>query len=129
MGRVNTVLRELSPSLIGASILEHFIVTLDSKSETAYFEQYRGSPFIRDSFGFSLALDEGISVSLVWEKSPAAEAGLHPGQRITAINGVPTESSCDGVRSALRAMSNDRIELEWEGGAATLSRSTPNLHQ
>ncbi len=117
-----TIMRESPPSLIGASILEHFVVTLDARSESAYFDSYRKGPFARPSFGFSLAFDDEISVALVWDESPAAKAGLRGGHHLTRINGVATEISCDGIERALRAMSGETVELEWEGGAATLTR-------
>jgi hypothetical protein len=122
LGRVNATRREFPPSLIGASILEHFVVTLDFRSGYAWFSGYRDGPLARPSFGFSLAFEPRISVGLVWEDSPAARAGLRPGLPLTAINGEATSLSCDGIRGALQAMSGESIELEWEDGSASLSR-------
>jgi hypothetical protein len=123
LGRVGALLRESPPSLIGASILEHFVATLDSITSTAYFDQYRGGPFSRSSYGFGLSFDEAVRVSLVWDGSPAETAGLHVGQRVTSINGQPTSTSCDGIRSAMRAISGgDTIDLGLDGGATTLTR-------
>lgn len=124
LGRVDAHLRESPPSLIGASILEHFIVSLDARSQTAFFEEYREAPFSRRSFGFALGFDQAISVSLVWEDSAAAKAGLRAGQRVTSINGTDTEFSCGGIRRALQAMAGETIEIAWEGGAAELARET-----
>lgn len=128
LGRVAAIRRESPPSLIGASILEHFVITLDSRSGSAYFSKYREGPFSRPSFGFSLAFDEQILVALVWDDSPAAKAGLRAGQHLTSINGMATTLSGDGIRRALKAMSGQTIELEWEGGAATLTRK-PQIFQ
>lgn len=123
LGRVNALLRESPPSLIGASILSHFVVTLDSKNSTAYLYQYREAPFLRQSFGFGLAFDDSVSVSMVWDGSPAAEAGLRVGQTVTALGGRPTDTSCTGIRSAMQAMTErDALEVEWVGGKTTLSR-------
>lgn len=123
LGSVGAPLRESSPSLVGASVLDHFVVTLDSKGATAYFDQYREGPFVRPTYGFALSFEEDVAVSLVWNDSPADAAGLAVGQRVTALNGQPTSTSCDGIRSAMRAMSDgDTIDLEWEGGARTLTR-------
>jgi predicted aspartyl protease len=47
LGRVDATLRESAPSLIGAMLLDHFVVTLDTKSELAYFDVYRDGPFKR----------------------------------------------------------------------------------
>ena len=129
LGRVGATLRESPPSLIGASLLEHFIVTLDARSESAYFDPYREGPFARQSFGFTLAFDDGIAVALVWEDSPAAKAGLRAGLHLTSINGGATTSSCDGIQKALKAMSGETVQLEWEGGAATLTREFRILPQ
>mgnify|MGYP003644381981 CR=1 FL=1 len=126
LGQVVAVLRESSPSLIGTSILQHFIVTLDIRSKSAYFEKYREGPFDQSSFGFAFSPEgKGLKVSLVWDDSPAANVGLRAGQHLISINGVTTTSSCAGIQSALQAMSGKTIELKWEGGAATLSRSIP----
>lgn len=124
LGRVGALLRESPPSLIGASILEHFVVTLDSRSASAYFDQYRDGPFARSSFGFSLSFDKTPTIALVWDGSPAADIGLRVGQRVISINGQPTETSCDGIRSAMRSISeHETIELEWDDGAGTLIRA------
>lgn len=124
---VEAPVRALAPSLIGASVLEHFVVTLDTRTSTAYFDRYRDGPFVRPSYGFSLGFDGAVTAALVWEGSPAAAAGLRPGQRLTSINGRPADTSCDGVRSAMRAMrEGGTIDLEWEDGetgAATLART------
>jgi hypothetical protein len=102
--------------------LEHFVVTLDPRSGFAYFDEYRGGPFVEPSFGFGLAFDDGVAVSLVWADSPAARAGLQVGQRLMSIQGEPTDSTCEAIRRALRAMSGETIELAWDGGDATLIR-------
>lgn len=126
MGRVDSLQREFAPSLIGSSLLRNFIVTLDTKSSSAYFEQYRDGPFVRPSYGFGLSFDDPVSISLVWDQSPAAAAGLRVGQRVTSIGGRPASTSCDGVRDTIRAMSEgDAIELQWEGGSTTLTREKP----
>ena len=126
LGSVKAVRRELPPSLLGASILEHFVVTLDTRTESAWFDQYREGPYARPTFGFSLAFDENIYVSLVWDDSPAARAGLRVGQRLSALNGIPTDASCEGIRRALQAMSGETIALAWDGGAVTLKRELTN---
>lgn len=120
LGNVGALLRESAPSLIGASVLEHFVVTLDSKDSAAYFDQYRGAPFTRRSYGFGLSFGEAPTVSLVWEDSPAEAAGLRVGQTVISINGQPTSSSCDGIREAMRAMSDgETIDLERDGSVGS----------
>lgn len=123
LGRVGFVLRESPPSLLGAALLEHFVVTLDARSGAAYFDRYRQGPLVRPSFGFTLAFEPEIAVAVVWDGSPAAAAGLAAGLPLTAIDGVATSASCEGMRRALEAMSGDTVTVEWAGGAATLSRA------
>ena len=123
LGSVTGPLRESTPSLIGASILEHFVVTLDSRTATAYFDQYRNGPFARSSYGLMLDFDESALISLVWSGSPAEAAGLRVGQRVTMINAEPVSTSCNGICNAMRAMSEgNSVDLEWEGGSAKLTR-------
>jgi hypothetical protein len=127
LGRVAAPLRESSPSLVGASMLEHFVVTLDTRSATAWFDPYRPGPYQRTSFGFGLGFDDGVAVSLVWNGSPAEAAGVQVGRRLTSIDGQPIAGSCDGIRTAMQAMSQQRdtIELGWQGGGANLTRRPP----
>lgn len=122
LGRVEAIKRDLSPSLIGAKILEHFIVTLDSKSRTAYFLKYNDSKLAQTSFGFTLAFVGGISVALVWGGSEAEAAGLRPGIVLTSINGHRTELSPEGIQRAISALQEQEIHLEWNGGSATLKK-------
>jgi hypothetical protein len=125
LGSVMAPLRALSPSLIGSELLEYFVVTLDSRSSTAYFERYRPEPVARSSFGFGLDF-EGPKprISLVWEDSPAATAGMQIGQVVATINGEAASTSCDGIRRAMRAVSGaESLQLTWEGGAATLEKN------
>ncbi len=122
LGPVVAVGRDLSPSLIGAKILEHFIVTLDSRSEIAYFTAYSEGIVVEPSFGFSLAYDNGISVAAVWDGSPAKAAGLRVGLELISINGEKVEYSRQGILRAVRAMEGEEIELAWDGGSAKLTR-------
>ena len=125
LGRVVAMRRDDPPSLLGASLLEHFVVTLDPRSRSAYFESYRPGPFERSGFGLQLSYSDPVSVSLVWEDSPAARAGLKVGEAIKAINGEPVSASCAGIRAALTALGGGQIDLEWDGGQASLARRSP----
>ncbi|MDJ0749543.1 MAG: aspartyl protease family protein [Woeseiaceae bacterium] len=122
-GRVIATVRESPPSLLGASVVDQFVVTLDPESGSAYFHEYRDTPIERGEFGFSLAFGDEISVALVWEGSVADAAGIRAGQRIEAINGVPTDTSCDGIERSLLAMEKDTIEIELRGRTVTLDRA------
>ena len=127
LGRVGAQLRESSPSLIGASLLEQYIVTFDSKGESFYLHRYAESPLAQSSFGFTLSFDEQISVALVWNKSAAAKAGLSPGLVLKSINNVPTEPTQEVMQQAIEALQGQEIFLEWEGGSALLSHKSSVL--
>ncbi|MDQ8205118.1 aspartyl protease family protein [Pelagicoccus sp. SDUM812003] len=129
LGRVASATRESSPSLIGARILERFVVTFDSQSETAYFDRYSEDSYDRPSFGFTLAFFDGISVAVVWDDSPAQAAGLRPGMPLTSINGEATELTSEGILRALAAMEGQEISLSWEGGSAKLTSKSRFLHE
>lgn len=124
LGRVVAVGRDLSPSLIGAKILERYVVTLDSRSESAYFEEYADGLFTESSFGFSLAFDKKLSIGAVWEDSPAEAAGLRAGMELVSINGVDVdvELTREGLLRAVKAMEGQEIELVWKDGTARLTR-------
>ncbi len=122
LGKVVAMGRASPPSLIGARILESFIVTLDSRSKAAYFKRYADEPFARPSFGFSLAFDGEISVGAVWDESPAKAVGLEAGMEITSINGQAVEFTQAGLVRALDAMAGQEIELTWNGGSAKLEK-------
>ncbi|MGN8226887.1 retropepsin-like aspartic protease [Gracilimonas sp. BCB1] len=122
LGAVSAYRRDLSPSLIGASMLEHFIITLDARSGKAYFKQYSDGSYVIRSFGFTLAFDNTISVAAVWDGSPAKIAGLRPGMELISVNGSKTEFSMEGIRRVIDAMNRENIELVWKDGSATLTK-------
>ncbi|MEO0950716.1 MAG: aspartyl protease family protein [Pseudomonadota bacterium] len=123
LGPVVASVRPIPPSLLGAPLFRQYRVTLDVSSQQAFLEPVGTTPEVSTNLGFQLGFDDEVSVALVWEDSPAAKAGLKVGQSITAINGQSTDTSCDGMRFALEAMSGDTIELAWPGGSATLTRA------
>ncbi|MFC4439550.1 MULTISPECIES: site-2 protease family protein [Natrialbaceae] len=62
----------------------------------------------------SIAVAPGAAVGGVAPDSPAAEAGLQPNDRITAINGEEIEDD-DHFREQLEAADNEEIEVERNG--------------
>ncbi|WP_286269105.1 retropepsin-like aspartic protease [Thalassotalea hakodatensis] len=120
LGRVVAKRRKLSPSLIGARILENYIVTLDSRSEKAYFKEYSDGVLAKSSFGFSLAFDNNISIGAVWENSPAKAAGLQAGLALKSINNIEVEFTKEGLHRAMEALEGQTIELTWKGGSVKL---------
>ncbi len=125
LGPVQAVVREAPPTLIGAPLLEHFVVTLDARNHAAYLDRLGDGPVTRPGFGFALAFDGGITVSQVWSGTAAFDAGLRPGTVVTAINRQLTEPTCDGIRRALDAMSAEEVRLAWDGGESTFTRRIP----
>lgn len=123
LGRVFAPVRESAPSLVGAALLRRHIVTLDVRSNLAYFHRYNKQPIDTTGFGFSFAFDQTITVGLVWDDTPAAKAGLPAGAKVTEINGAPVTFDCAGMHRALDATSQDTLELTWEGGTARLERA------
>lgn len=122
LGKVIASKREHPPSLIGASLLKNFIVTLDSRNKKAYFKQYSNNAYDDPSFGFSLAFNNKISIAAVWNDSPAKAAGLRAGMELTSINGEKTAFSEEGIKRVIEAMEQNEIDLEWKNGSAKLTK-------
>lgn len=120
LGTVVAEKRDLVPSLIGARILENYIITLDSRSKEAYFKAYSDKPLAPSSFGFELAFNNNISIGAVWDDSPAKSAGLQPGLELISINGIDVEFNREGLFRALSAIQGKTIELAWKGGSVKL---------
>ena len=114
--------RTLSPSLIGAKILNNYIVTLDSRSERAFFKKVSDKSLMSPSFGFSLAFENNVSIGAVWDNSPAKKARLKTGTVLTAINGMNVEYTREGLIRAITAMESPTIELAWQGGSVKLDK-------
>jgi predicted aspartyl protease len=89
---------EKNDGLIGGEILRRFKVILDYSRNRMILEPNSNfsDPYENDMSGFAVASDEAdckaMKVESVMENSPAAEAGLQPGDIITAIDGKPTDS-------------------------------------
>jgi|GEM_PF-1676151 len=122
LGKVVAQTRDLNPSLIGSKLLENYIITFDSKSESAFFRKYSDSPFSSPSFGFSLAFSDHIFIGSVWDNTPAEAAGLKPGIKLMSINGREVKLTKEGIRRTINAMEKEEINLTWESGSATLKK-------
>lgn len=124
LGQVVAIERDLAPSLIGASMLEQFVVTLDAKAGAIYFDRYRQSTKKRSGFGFALSFEGGTHVSLVWDDSPAAKAGLKVGQKIVSLNGTAADLSCRSIHDMLEHLKGDKLEVERAEGKVELKLPT-----
>ena len=138
LGEVVATLRPLAPSLLGADVLRHFVVTLAYPERKAYFERRDERPRALPTFGFGPAFSgETVTAAFVWEGSPAWRAGLRAGDRVTRIDDidlgtVPPEGKCELVRQVLEVLGeNDGVTLSFvgEGGAATVrvTKMSPDL--
>ncbi len=79
--------------VIGTEILRQFTVIFDYNNSRMILEPNDefGNPFEQDMLGALLVIDEEVSdrlrVHSVLENSPASQAGLRPGDRISGIDG------------------------------------------
>lgn len=77
---------------VGGEILKRFTVTFDYATQTMYLKPNKdyGEPMNYDRSGMWLnGTDGGFVVKAVMRGGPAAQAGLEPGDVITAVNGRP----------------------------------------
>jgi len=80
--------RPRPPSLIGAKLLLSHIVTLDYQNQAIHFFTYNDIVDDVRSFGLDFhVIEDAVKVSFIVDGSPAASAGLQPGDQILAING------------------------------------------
>ncbi len=71
----------------------------------------------------SIAVAPGAAVGGVASDSPAAEAGIEPNDRITAINGTPVESN-DELTERIEAVESSQLAVELNGErTVTVDRS------
>lgn len=83
--------------ILGSDILRQFEITFDLKHDRVFFqrdENYQPDPYHYVTIGIQIAKDarNGILVMSVWKDSPAAEAGIRPGDYLEAVNGQPVKS-------------------------------------
>lgn len=114
--------------VIGNDVLERFTVTFDYRGERALFEPNRSfaEPFYRDRSGLQLARagDGRIVVVNVLPGSPAAGAGIRPGDRIARVGRVPARrfASIREVLAIFEEAPGTAVRLEIDRGAARIRR-------
>lgn len=90
---------------VGGEILRHFTVTFDYANQRMYLKPNRdyGAPMDYDRSGMWVnAGGGGFEVKSVMPEGPADEAGIKPGDLITAVDGKPASSlSLSDVRRKL----------------------------
>ena len=67
-----------------------------------------------DNLGLKLEVDRGNVVEVVTDDSPAAKAGLKPGDVVQSLNNVPVHSFGDAQFALDRAPKRGQIEVSWE---------------
>jgi carboxyl-terminal processing protease len=87
-----------------------------------YFTQEEYELYVQDSSGefvgigvtLTTGLDGRVTISQVFNDSPAQEAGILPGDIIIAVDGVTQEWTVDEVVRAIRRPSGEQVEIVWE---------------
>jgi hypothetical protein len=105
---------------LGNGFLRHFVVSIDYLRQQVILEEgewlRRRAP--EDRSGLQIVLGEGPhpEVEFVTPGGPAARAGVQPGDRIVAINGLDVEllAGLGALRTALRAPAGTSYSLVLE---------------
>lgn len=72
-----------------------------------------------ETLGWSLEVDRGNTVKAVKEKSPAARAGLQPGDVLQKLHRVPVHSIADVQHALDRSPKSGTIPIVWKRGEKT----------
>jgi hypothetical protein len=105
---------------IGADILSQFTVTFDYGRKQMFLlpNANRGKPFQFDRSGAALGVVpphyEHIEIRGLMRGSPAAKAGLHPGDRLLSLDGRPVDNLLS-AQEALRTGGRHRLVVERKG--------------
>jgi Aspartyl protease/PDZ domain len=116
--------------ILGSDVLRHFEVAFDLKHHTLYLKKdphFRSDPYRYVTVGIQFARnDQGTySVMSVWKNSPADEAGIRLGDRITAVNGgrsssLTTEQLSNQLHGPVGTPINMIMERDGNLSTATL---------
>jgi S1-C subfamily serine protease len=74
-----------------------------------------------ENVGLELEVDRGNVMKAVRAKSPAAAAGLKPGDVLRRLNGVPLHSQADVQFALEKAPKAGTVEVAWQRGEKTKS--------
>ena len=118
-----------TPTLIGASLLEHYLVTLAYPHKRAFFYKNSEAPLRRTGFGFGPDFDaQMVTASFVWDESPAYRAGIRPDDRLMRIGdsdltAITQQNRCPVIHDVLESLDGDatlRVDFQHEGAATTV---------
>ncbi len=76
-----------------------------------------------ENIGLTLEVDRGDRVRAVRPDSPAARAGLRPGDRLKTLNGLTVASFADAQYALHRAPFTGRIRVSWVRGGKEMTGS------
>ena len=121
--------------ILGSDILRQFEITFDLKHDKVFLqrdENYQPDPYRYVTIGIQIAKDprNGMQVMSVWKDSPAAEAGVRPGDRLEAVNGQPIEPlTLAQVSSKFHAEEGTavRLTIERNSEPSTVTVQTRHL--
>lgn len=105
--------------LVGGETLARFVVTFDFPAGKLHLQKGAryAEPFTGPRAGFSGIMGESgdYTIRTVTPDSPAAEAGIIVGEKLTAINGrLVTLIGSGGVRDALRSAPGTKLNLSLQ---------------
>ena len=106
--------------ILGSDFLRQFEVTFDLHHALLYLKPdtgFRPDPYKYVTIGIQFAKDTSgaFTVVSVWKNSPAAEAGIEPGDRIATVDGQNVEDlSPEQFSKKLHAKAGTRIKLKVE---------------
>jgi hypothetical protein len=81
-----------------------------------------------ENIGLTLEVDRGDRVARVVGASPAARAGLQPGDRLMRVNDLPVASIADVQYALHRIRTHRKVSVDWErdGGEHSASLELPD---
>ena len=100
--------------IIGIGALKRYVVTLDFSGKQLFLKPYDPAPADLDTYdrsGMRIEADPaGLRVVAVSPGTPAAEAGLHPGDIIISVDGQPSSAiSLPDMRDELRTRASGSV--------------------
>jgi hypothetical protein len=109
---------------LGGQLLSRCRVTFDYSRRQVRFEPAANfaNPFETDMAGLALTrADSGFEVRVVNPETPASEAGLQPGDRITSIDGEPATQIAPAALRTRFQQEGREVRLEWLRGDQSMS--------
>ncbi len=104
--------------MLGLAVLQRFRVILDFSHDKLWLvpsTQQVGAPFWREHLGIVAAQDDvGVRIMHIYPNSPAASAGLRPGDMIVRINGDPANSS--NLSAAANSPTGTHVRIALDDG-------------